>query len=373
MHTGVAEQNRTLRLAVAITAATALVLHGLELHAMPTDWAPGAPDAFGVSGSSPLAASLLVLAWGVGFAAMALFTAARFDRRDILVAGLFLAAFALLTGPAGGRLVAGAGASPRIGALLGGLTYALGTRFTQIFPRRLEPADVLARGSAPLARMLLRAPAALLAPRRYWTLVVVLELFSATLYGHVPAIAHVLLYCTLSIVYLTTAFGRGDDADRARIFWILEGVLVLFILECTWALMWLFRTVGLAQPDLTFWSDWLRIAEGWAALLCFGIALFRARAFDSGAVLRHTAVFSMTGVVTVVVFVAMEEAVVQTVTDRLGLGSGTGAVIGGVAAALAFRPVSEKLGRVVKGRGPQGPRNRRRSDGATDPTPVSQP
>lgn len=357
-------RNRLLRGVVAAAALLGLWLDALQLIGIRRAFAPLPPDAFGVSGATPAAATLLVLSWGVGFALLALIIALRFDDRAVLMAGLFLSAFSLLTGPNGGRVAQNVLPPGTAVALLGGLTYAVGARFTQIFPRRLAPADVLAMGAGPLRRTLLRMPAALLDARVFWTTAIAIEVAAHTFARALPDVVHVLFYCGLAVVYLTAGHRRGDGADCARIYWILEGVLVLFILEATWATLRLLHSLGIASLEMTFWSDWLRIGEGWAAVLCFAMAIFHARAIDPATVLRRTAVFSMTGVVTVVVFIALEEALVDTVAAMMGFDSGTPSVIAGVAAALAFRPVSERLDRMVKGRKPEpaAPRNRRTSD-----------
>lgn len=363
---GPAARNRLLRGVVGLAALTGLWLDALQLIGIRRDFVPLPPDAFGVSGATPAAATLLVLSWGVGFALLALVIALRFDDPPVLMAGLFLAAFSLLTGPNGGRVAQNVLPVGTGGAMLGGLAYAVGTRFTQTFPRRLARADVVAMGAGPLRRTLLRLPAALLDARVFWSTALALEVAAHTFAHAVPDVVHVLVYCGLAVVYLTAGHRRGDGADCARIYWILEGVLVLFILEATWATLWLLQALGIASLEMTFWSDWLRIGEGWAAVLCFAMAIFHARAIDPATVLRRTAIFSMTGAVTVVVFIALEEALVDTVAEMMGFDSGTPAVIAGVAAALAFRPVSERLDRMVKGRKPEkaAPRNRRKSDEA---------
>ena len=53
--------------------------------------------------------------------------------------------------------------------------------------------------------------------------------------------------------------------------------------------------------------------------------------------------------VVVIVFVGLEEFVMDVVGDAFGFESRMSAIVGGVLAALAFRPVSTRVERMIRG------------------------
>ena len=332
-----------LRLATAVLAVFAVALALSDLVDLVVAARTGAPLAqlvnFGLS----------ISAWGLGLSTLALVIVWRVsDREEAFIAALVFGSLAAIfsgvrfdpTGPATASEVI-----PRV--ILGGFTYSIAVRFGQLFPRPLEASTVLALGRRRVSRALLRIPAALLTPALFWPAMAVMELIVHGFQTTATLVLHVLVYVGLAMFYLYVGYRAGCREDRRRLFWLFEGALVLFILEVTEALAYSARALGIFSAPLERWSAWLWPLEGWVALLCFSLAVFHSGALDSRLVLRKTAILSASGMVALVLFVAVEELVSELAAGLLGVGSSAGTLFAGVLAALAFRPLTERVDRLL--------------------------
>jgi hypothetical protein len=158
-----------------------------------------------------------------------------------------------------------------------------------------------------------------------------------------PPVWHVLVYASLAAFYLWAGYRLGSPEERRRSFWIMEGVLVFLVMEGLWAAVSVSARVFALPLSMGPFTDWLTILEGWAALTCFVIAIFFYGAFDSALVLRRTAILSVTSGLGLLLFIGVEETLGQGLATLMGLNSGAGAILAGVVAAVAFRPVAERV------------------------------
>jgi hypothetical protein len=292
-------------------------------------------------------------AWSLGFATLALLIAWRGGReRGVLLAGLFLSIMA--TQASLGSFGVAPDESPLVGLFLialGGLGYAVGVRFTQSFPVPLSRASLVGLRGGSVWSAIVALPSLLLDARWFWLFVVVVEFVQHGAFDGASIVWHVLVYAGLASFYLWAGIKTGSEEDRRRGYWILEGVLVFLVLEGLWAgVLILSRTLGLPF-DLGPFTRWLVVLEGWAALICFAIAIFYYGAFNSALVIRRTAVLSVLSGGTLVSMVAVEELLAAQLGAATGIDTGAGAIIGGVLAALAFRPLSVRIDRMLKGPG----------------------
>lgn len=335
-----------LRLATAVLGLFALALAVENLVSIALAARLGA-DAWAVAG-----AALAVAAWGVGLSLLALVVVWRVpDRTEALVAALVFGSFAaVFSGVDAGSRPPTDVSELIMRVTLGGFTSSIAVRFGQLFPRPLERSAVLALGRGPVSRTLLYVPVALLSPAVFWPSMALMELVVHSFQTPPALIAHILVYTGLAMLYLYAGYRSGTEEDRRRLFWLFEGALLLFTIELLEAIA--FAAVGLGilpvAPEL--WMGWVWVLEGWIALSCFSLAVFYSGALDSRLVLRKTAVFSASGVLAVVLFVAMEELVSELVVDLLGVGSNAGTLFAGVLAALAFRPLTDRVEKVVRAR-----------------------
>ena len=341
-----AARTTLLRLAAGVMALFGLALAGADLVEIALAARAGTPP------QTVIRVTLSVAAWGVGLSVLALAVVWRVtDRAEALVAALVFGSLAAIFSGVQFDPVEPLSLSERIPrVMLGGFTYSIAVRFAQLFPRPLQPASVLSLGRRPATRALLRVPAALLSPALFWPSMALMELVVHVFQSGPSLVAHVLVYTGLASLYLYAAYRTGSDEDRRRLFWLFEGALILFTLEVLETLAYATRGLGLHSLTLAPLSAWLWVVEGWVALTCFSLAVLYSGALDSRLVLRKTAILSASGVMAVVLFVAIEEAVSGVVVNVLGLGSNAGALIAGVLAALAFRPLTDRVDHVLRER-----------------------
>ncbi|MCZ6643144.1 MAG: hypothetical protein O7F71_16335 [Gammaproteobacteria bacterium] len=76
-------------------------------------------------------------------------------------------------------------------------------------------------------------------------------------------------------------------------------------------------------------------------------AVFYAGAFDSGMVLRRTTVVGISTGLALLIFVTLETLLEEFLAESFGLESRVGDIIGGVSAAVAFRPLSRRIDRMI--------------------------
>lgn len=342
--------NRILRTIVVAIAIGALFLHVANL------WLMVWPEAASFVGAMPqyidnvIGVILSNLAWGVGFAILALVIVVRIgQRKEALFAAFFLSMYSLW----------GVFITPLLfqGALWVGsalvicdvLVHAIGIRFTQLFPKSLVRSDVVDLAQARLVRPITGFLAMLLNPRIYWPVAIGFEAaIRLPLAGLNFARAvddpmhelHVVIWIALASTYMYASFRRGRPEDRRRIFWILEGVVVLLVSQILGVALWALAWFGVLELDLSFWTEVVRGIAAWVTLGCFAMAVFFAGAFDAGLVLRRTTVVTLSGMIVLVVFVSLETAIAEVFEVVFGLESRIGGVVAGVCAALAFRPLS---------------------------------
>ena len=290
-------------------------------------------------------------AWSLGFATLALLIAWRGGwERGVLLAGLFLGVMA--TQASLGSFGVAPDESPLVGPFLiafGGLGYAVGVRFTQSFPVPLSRASLHGLRGGVLWRGFVALPSLLLDGRLFWPFVVGVEVVQHGVFSDASIVWHALVYAGLASFYLWAGLKTSSEEDRRRGYWILEGVLVFLVLEGLWAgVLILSRTIELPF-ELGPFTVWLTVLEGWAALICFAIAIFFYGAFNSALVIRRTAVLSVLSACTLVSMVAVEELLAEQLGAATGIDTGVGAILGGVLAALAFRPLSIRIDRMLKG------------------------
>lgn len=345
-------QARTLGVLRSIAAAAAggaLMIHVLNLGF--TAWVSrtGSAELLGIDMGIMVVDAFVTVAWGIGFPVLALVMIWRIgDQPEVVMAALFLGVYALW----GAVLdtVPFEGAPWRRQALMTGdaLAHSIGIRFTQLFPRPLSPSDVRNVGPAWFRASGGRMLAALVDPRIFWGFAVLLEgTFWLT---PIPApwhSLHLVVWLALGTFFLYRAYASGTSEDQRRIFWILEGVVVFLVERVLYLGLRAVGGSGLLELDVPFWSNVLRAVAAWLTLGCFVMAVFYAGAFDSGMVLKRTTVLGLTAGITIVIFVTLETLLEELLASSLGLESRMGGIVGGVGAAIAFRPISQRIEKMM--------------------------
>lgn len=357
------------RLGISTVAAAALLSSGYYLWAilLPAARAGDAAwpttgivyDALTIAGATVAAVLALVVIWGAPVsAASAIFS-------------LDLAALALATADGGSfRLLdaalASAGASAvvqsRASALLLAAALACslsaGFRWTQLFPRRLTASDIAAHVRNGAVR---RLQSALLNEPVGWLglAAVVLAVFCGSALAldrwPVAQMAIVLSVATglmaVATLNLWVNHQAGTRDERTRIYWVLEAGIVATILIAV-ALC-----VEIAYHGLGFTHgliDWIHAGVLPLATLLvvslMGVAALYGGAVDSRLVIRKTVLYGATGVLLTAVFVAVEGVASEFVVGRLGLPERAGGWLAGLAVALTFGPLKERLDRRIRHR-----------------------
>lgn len=337
-----------LRITVVLVGLAGLVLSIIQLGFLVTAWAGNPVVGMDIEPQRIPTRMLRVLAWGVGFAVLSLVVAWRVGHRgEVLMAGLFLAVYAVWAGVGGNVLFRGESWIGPVMVLLDGLTHAIGIRFTQLFPRPVTAAEVAQLGRGRFRKLVSPVLGALTRPRFFWPFAFVFEATGRMIGTSGSYYAHLLIWLTLATVYLYASYRHGSQEDRRRIFWIMEGVVVFLAIELLWVAELSLQALGVISLDLAFWSRWQSVVEAWASLTCFALAIFYSGAFDSGLILRRTTVLSVTGALAVIIFITLETTVGEILTDMLGLNTRVGDIAIGVVAALAFRPLMDRIDRRV--------------------------
>lgn len=341
------------RLTGGAAALAGIVLTLLALGDLAEAWTFGIVAPSFAAWHLELAWGLKIAASGVGFAVLALAIVWKVgERGEALIAALFLGSYALWSGLA--VVLEGPWRRPGL-VLIDGLVHAVGIRFTQRFPRRLSRDDVAEFGSAWFRKTGGRVLAALVDARVFWPVALLIEVAGRTLpFGAGAYYGHLVTWLALGVAYLYIGYRRGSAEDRRRLFWILEGVLVFLVVELGWTVAWVVDSAGIAELHPASWGPWVGTVEAWAALACFSLAVFYSGALHPGLVLRRTAVLSAAGSAAVLIFVTIESVFAHTLANVLGADSPAGAIVAGVVAGLALRPLADRLDRLAGRLGKEG-------------------
>lgn len=225
------------------------------------------------------------------------------------------------------------------------ISHSAAVRFTQVFPARLQPDQLLRPGAGPIEAALHRFYAVLLRPRVFWPFALGVEVVVRIVSNPGLYVAHVIGVCALAAGYLFASYRAGSRDDRQRIFWLMEGAVVFLTLELALVAMRVMSALGIVALAPVYWAPWLNIAETWLPLLCFALAIFYRGAFDSGMILRRTTVASASTVLGILLFITLETAVSETIEGALGFQSQTGTIVAGVVVALLLRPIASRIDR----------------------------
>lgn len=225
------------------------------------------------------------------------------------------------------------------------LFHTSAIRFAQSFPRPLERSDVRALGTSWMTRIVAAFLALLLDPRVFWPVAVLCE--AAGLSFFVPGLyaAHVLVVAFLATMYFYAGYRRGSEAERQRIFWLMEAAVIFVATELVFYALAVFELLDIFPINGPLVRPWLHLAMLWSTLACIAMAILYKGAFDSRLVLRRTTVASIAGAVAVVIFITTETAVSETLEGLFGFQSQIGTIFGGVVVALLLRPITDRIDR----------------------------
>lgn len=171
----------------------------------------------------------------------------------------------------------------------------------------------------------------------------------------------------LAVRNLRIGYVISTDAERRRIFWVVEGFLlsaVVVVIFSTLGFLGWATDLTVDPFDLGYPLGILRLFGAYLShlilLACLAIALFYKGAMDPAVVIRGTAVYGALGVTLVFLFGGVESLMSNLVAKGLGLPEALAPLIGGGAVAVAFGPVRERLRKIAKrlfaGRGSSGER-----------------
>ena len=196
--------------------------------------------------------------------------------------------------------------------------------------------------------------------------------FAATDIGRLHALAFpralVVVVAVASVAasfeWLSLKYRHGSDDDRRRIGWIYLCPSLGVLAVAAWLLLgpaaWLFFPAafdgggpfpfGLSVPQL--WMIGLYcLAPVLLASFLLGLAcsMFYSGSLDPRLAMRRSLVAGACGLSLTALFVFIENLVTAQVSARFGMPEGTGSVIAGTMAAVAFSPLRTRLERSVGG------------------------
>ena len=222
------------------------------------------------------------------------------------------------------------------------LFHTAALRFAQLFPRPLAQSAVLALGTKRLTKPVASLLAALLEPRVFWPAAIVFESLALNIRLPLVYTGHVLVVSLMAATYFYAGYKRGSEAERQRIFWLMEAAVVFVAVELMFHALNVIHALEIFNINRPVWGSWLHVGMVWATLLCIALAIFYRGAFDSRLVLRRTTVASVAGALAVVIFITMETAVTETLEGVFGFQSRIGTIAGGAAVALLLRPITDR-------------------------------
>jgi NADH:ubiquinone oxidoreductase subunit K len=239
-------------------------------------------------------------------------------------------------------------------------------RFSCTFPRPLTPAELASPGASRAARVLSALQrwstnAAGVRRAAVWLsvgaiLVPQTVLIAASALGDAHAIPSVLKYgllglllgsMTVSAANLRAGYRVADVEGRRRIFWVLEGFLLATAIALLASALKVLQDMTGYAPAVPFWYGMAMMAAFTALLGCVAVAMFYAGALDPALAIRRTAVVGLVGVMTVILFATLEQALQGWLGQRLGLSDRAGGVLTGVAVGLTFEPLRARSSALV--------------------------
>lgn len=267
--------------------------------------------------------------------------------------------------------------------------FAALVRFSMLFPRAVTAEDLAgAHGSAAGARLRrglnrtrerARLPAiagdapgplrtmqrALLDGRRFWlgatalgvvlfTIVAGGRALEARFGGHgwaeivfrILQSGFTIAAFALAIANFRVAQARASDADRRRLFWVLEGCIA-FALIMSVAVAIKVLEIALGLRVQTRWFPLVFLLATAVVLVCLAIAMFRAGALDPALAIRRTAIAGVVTTLLVFLFAGLENVVQAWLGEGLGFSDRFGSLITGGVIGLAAGPLQARVGRVV--------------------------
>lgn len=268
--------------------------------------------------------------------------------------------------------------------------FAALVRFSVLFPRAITADDLSGpHGSATGAhlrratdrlRVLVRRPAlgdaapgplrrlqrALLDGRRFWIGAVILAVMLfvvvaggrwleqrvggrgwAEMVFRVLQIGFTIAAFAVAIANFRVAQARASDADRRRLFWVLEGCIAFaVIMSVAVAIKVLEMAAGLRVPMR--WFPLVFLFATAVVLVCLAIAMFRAGAFDPALAIRRTAIAGVVTTLLVFLFAGVENLVQGWLGARLGFGDRLGGLLTGGTIGLAAGPLQAYVSRTVE-------------------------
>jgi hypothetical protein len=174
--------------------------------------------------------------------------------------------------------------------------------------------------------------------------------------GLLPIVAGMLLFLLLPPIALAfgahnlwTSYRLAEPAERGRILWVVAGFNAatwmilgsLGLLAVAVALDIELSVAGLAIPTAIFLAPFVAVVGS-------AIGILRSGAIDGALVLQRSTVWGALGVIGVIAFAGLENALSAWIEDQLGLPGIVGSMVaGGVVTALLI-PVRRPLQRAVR-------------------------
>jgi len=149
---------------------------------------------------------------------------------------------------------------------------------------------------------------------------------------------------SVASVNLWTSYADALESDRSKIFWVAEGVALLFLgIVFPVALDLALGAFGRELPQFIHWYAWA--ASMWGFIVCLAFAVFGRGAIPAGLLFRRT---TLTGGVTVIAlffFAGLEDLVTDLVLSRTSLPDATGSWVAGGLVAVLLSPLYRRLER----------------------------
>ena len=212
---------------------------------------------------------------------------------------------------------------------------AAGIRLFQIFPQRVERFDlnlVLRFFVNPVAIAVISTPP-------------LIAYFFDAIHSMALGIWGIATV-VLQLAYLRTNLRHADPDARKRLFWVLEGMVLILLVNAIGPLLSLaIKVAGLAiDPTLALLVIWEVVQLGTVA--CFAVAIFFHDALNAGLVVKRTFAAGLASSASLVVFIALETVLGDLIAGIMNSENRIASIIAGIVAALLFKPIqatAEKL------------------------------
>lgn len=258
------------------------------------------------------------------------------NRLHLIVAALTLSLYGAWSaaGIIGAELWAVPGI-PFLAALVLAALIFTGTKFFQIFPEQLAASSVTVVLRFFLNSFALAALAS-----------VPIAAYFFHFLGGMPMAIWGVAVVVLQLAYLRVNLRRADAESRQRLFWLLEGMVLILFVNLLHPLAGVAIQLAQVRADVSIPLLVIDEVVQLLAVGCFAIGIFFHDALNAGLVVKRTFAVGLASSTSLIVFIALETLLGDLLTGVMPTQSRYASIVAGVVGAIIFKPIESAAGRL---------------------------